>query len=92
MGPPPDRQKFRSFFSLSDRKFSFFIFFGGLLVELWPRFKSMAHQKNGFRFVSFCVKPRRREKEKKSEREWERVKKSEKERKEKKRVTKSEKE
>ena len=29
----------------------------GLLVELWPRFKAMAHPKCGFRLVSFCVSP-----------------------------------
>ena len=28
---------------------------GGLLVELWPRFKAMVHPKCGFRLVSFCV-------------------------------------
>ena len=33
---PPDRPKFRSFFSLSHRNFlSFFLSFGGLFVEFW---------------------------------------------------------
>ena len=51
---PLDRPKFRSFFSLSPAGNVFlFVSLGGLLVELWPRFKAMAHPKCGFRLVSF---------------------------------------
>ena len=55
-GPPFPwtAQNFALFFSLP-RKISFFLLsLGGLLVELWPLFKAVAHPKCGFRLVSFC--------------------------------------
>ena len=55
LGPGEWGPTFRAFFSLSRRKCRYFFSLRVLFVELWPRFKAVAHPKCTFRFVGVIL-------------------------------------